>query len=109
MRAMFLDDLLTGGRPGLRAPVFDIVLFGRPWGFDLAEVKAPVHWWHGDADHIVPLEHGRHVVSRLPDAQFYVRSGESHLGTLGVAEEILSTLLATWDERAAAQQQSVNG
>ena len=100
MRAMFLDDLLTGGRPGLRAPVFDAVLFGRPWGFALADVTVPVHWWHGDADHIVPLAHGEHVVGRLPDAQLYVRPGESHLGTLGVAEEILGTLLATWDAQA---------
>ena len=100
MRAMFLDDLLTGGRPGLRAPVFDVVLFGRHWGFDLADVQLPVHWWHGDADHIVPMAHGQHVVDRLPDAQFYARPGESHLGTLGVAEDILGTLLASWDQQA---------
>jgi pimeloyl-ACP methyl ester carboxylesterase len=99
MRAMFLDDLLTGGRPGLRAPVFDVVLFGRHWGFELADVTIPVHWWHGDADHIVPMSHGRHVVDRLPDARFYARPGESHLGTLGAAEDILSTLLAEWDRR----------
>lgn len=103
MRAMFLDDLLTGGRPGLRAPVYDVLLFGRAWGFSLAEVRIPIHWWHGDADHIVPLAHGQHVVDRLPDAQLYVRSGESHLGTLGVAEEILATLLDTWDARTAGQ------
>jgi pimeloyl-ACP methyl ester carboxylesterase len=101
MRAMFLDDLLTGGRPGLRAPVFDVVLFGRHWGFDLADVQLPVNWWHGDADHIVPMAHGRHVVDRLPDAQFYERPGESHLGTLGAAEDILGTLLTAWDARAA--------
>ena len=97
MRAMFLDDLLTGGRPGLRAPVFDVVLFGRHWGFELADVRTPVHWWHGDADHIIPMAHGQHVVARLPDARFYVRPGESHLGTLAAAEEILGTLLADWD------------
>jgi pimeloyl-ACP methyl ester carboxylesterase len=102
MRAMFLDDLLTGGRPGLRAPVYDVVLFGRDWGFALEDVRLPIHWWHGDADHIVPLAHGEHVVARLPDAQLYVRPGESHLGTLGVAEEILGTLLDTWDARLAA-------
>jgi pimeloyl-ACP methyl ester carboxylesterase len=102
MRAMFLDDLLTGGRPGLRAPVFDVVLFGRHWGFDLADVRIPVHWWHGDADHIIPMAHGQHVVSRLPDAQFSTRPGESHLGTLAAAEEVLGTLLATWDARSAA-------
>ena len=99
MRAMFLDDLLTGGRPGLRAPVLDVVLFGRDWGFSLADVTIPIHWWHGDSDHIVPLSHGQHVVDRLPDARLYVRPGESHLGTLGAAEEILGTLLATWDAR----------
>ena len=101
MRAMFLDDLLTGGRPGLRAPVFDVVLFGRHWGFDLDDVQVPVHWWHGDADHIVPMAHGRHVVGRLPEAHFYTRHGESHLGTLGAAEDILGTLLEAWDRRAA--------
>jgi pimeloyl-ACP methyl ester carboxylesterase len=102
MRAMFLDDLLTGGRPGLRAPVFDVVLFGRHWGFELADVRIPVHWWHGDADHIIPMDHGRHVVRRLPDARFYTRPGESHLGTLAAAEEILGTLLGAWDARTAA-------
>jgi pimeloyl-ACP methyl ester carboxylesterase len=103
MRAMFLDDLLTGGRPGLRAPVYDIVLFGRPWGFALSDITIPLHWWHGDADHIVPLEHGQHVVDRVPDGHFYVRPGESHLGTLGVAEEILGTLLEAWDRRTSAR------
>jgi pimeloyl-ACP methyl ester carboxylesterase len=102
MRAMFLDDLLTGGRPGLRAPVFDVVLFGRHWGFELADIRIPVHWWHGDADHIIPMEHGRHVVRRLADAQFYTRPGESHLGTLAAAEEVLGTLLAAWDARSAS-------
>ena len=102
MRAMFLDDLLTGGRPGLRAPVFDVVLFGRHWGFELADIRIPVHWWHGDADHIIPMAHGRHVVRRLADAQFYVRPGESHLGTLAAAEDVLGTLLATWDARSAS-------
>lgn len=102
MRAMFLDDLLTGGRPGLRAPVFDVVLFGRHWGFELADISIPVHWWHGDADHIIPMDHGRHVVRRLADAQFYTRPGESHLGTLAAAEEVLGTLLAAWDARSAS-------
>jgi pimeloyl-ACP methyl ester carboxylesterase len=99
IRAMFIDDLLLGSRPGLSAPVYDIVLFGRDWGFSVRDIKVPVHWWHGDADHIVPLRHCEHVVSLLPDAQLYVRSGESHLGTLIAAEEILGTLMGTWDER----------
>ncbi|WNG79590.1 alpha/beta hydrolase [Mycobacterium sp. ITM-2016-00316] len=96
-KAMFLDDLLNGGRKQLAAPFYDIVDFVRDWGFRLDEVKVPVHWWHGDKDHIVPFAHGAHVVSRLPDAEMTVLPGESHLGGLGCAEEILRTMLDIWD------------
>jgi pimeloyl-ACP methyl ester carboxylesterase len=104
IQAMLLDDLLTGGRPGLRAPVYDVLLFGRDWGFSVRDIQVPIHWWHGNADHIVPLSHGRHVVGLLPNAQFYERPGESHMGTLGAAEDILGTLLEEWDTGLAAER-----
>ena len=94
-KAMFLDDLLNGSRFQTLAPLNDLVLFTRPWGFDLAEVGVPVHWWHGDADHIVPLRHGRHVVERLPQARLSIIDGESHLGGLGIAQEVLDTLMGS--------------
>ncbi|WP_409426858.1 alpha/beta fold hydrolase [Mycobacterium sp. SMC-11] len=97
-KAMFLDDLLNGSRKQLAAPIADAILFARPWGFRLADIKVPVHWWHGDADHIVPFSHGKHVVALLPDARLYPIPGESHLAGLGRAEEILCTLLRAWDE-----------
>lgn len=96
-KAMFLDDLLNGTRKQLAAPFADIVVFVRDWGFRLDEVKVPVHWWHGDKDHIVPFEHGSHSVARLPEADMTVLPGESHLGGLGRAEEILRTMLEVWD------------
>jgi pimeloyl-ACP methyl ester carboxylesterase len=99
IKAMFLDDLLGGSRRGLRAPVYDLILFTRPWGFSLSDIKVPIRWWHGDADHIVPLAHGVHVLPLIPDAELYVRPGESHLGGLGAAEDVLGTLLALWDVR----------
>lgn len=96
-KAMFLDDLLNGSRKQLAAPFADVVVFARDWGFRLDEVKVPVRWWHGDRDHIVPFAHGQHVVSRLPDAELYHLPGESHLGGLGRAEEILRTVTEVWD------------
>jgi pimeloyl-ACP methyl ester carboxylesterase len=96
-KAMFLDDLLNGSRKQLAAPFADVVVFARDWGFRLDEVKVPIRWWHGDADHIVPFEHGQHVVSRLPDVQMTRLPGESHLAGLGRAEEILDTMVGLWD------------
>lgn len=91
-RAMFLDDLLNGTRFQALAPLSDLLLFSRDWGFRLADVSVPVHWWHGDADHIIPFAHGEHCAARLPHATFAAIDGESHLGGLAIAEEVLGTL-----------------
>jgi len=96
MKAMFLDDLLHGSRWGLRAPVYDLMLFCRDWGFRLRDIRVPIRFWHGDADHLVPLAHGRHMASLVPDASLRVRHGESHLGSLTAAEEVLDAVLACW-------------
>ncbi len=99
-KAMFLDDLLNGSRFQTSAPLNDLVLFTRDWGFELADVQVPVRWWHGDADHIVPFRHGQEVVDRLPDATMSTIDGESHLGGLGIAEQVIATLLDLGPRRA---------
>ena len=107
-KAMFLDDLLHGSRFQTSAPLSDLVLFTREWGFRLAEVTVPVRWWHGDADHIVTFEHGQQVVEHLPDAQLAVIDGESHLGGLGAAEEVLDTLLELGPRRSGTRRTAKN-
>lgn len=92
-KAMFLDDLLNGSRFQTSAPLADLVLFTRAWGFDLADVRVPVRWWHGDEDHIVPFRHGAHVVDRLPDAVLATIDGESHLGGLGIARAVMDEVM----------------
>jgi pimeloyl-ACP methyl ester carboxylesterase len=92
-RAMFIDDLVNGGREQFSAFLSDIVLFARDWGFRLADVHQPVRWWHGNADHIVPFRHGQHVVERLPNAELIPLVGEAHLGGLGVATDIVGGIV----------------
>jgi pimeloyl-ACP methyl ester carboxylesterase len=103
-KAMFLDDLFTGSLLGLRAPIYDAVLFGRDWGFELSDVTTPIEWWHGDADHIIPFRHGEHMVTLLPNAELRIMPGESHLGGLGEAVPVLQSLLEAWDKRDAQGQ-----
>lgn len=93
VKAMFLDDLTTNGSRGLRSVVYDGILFTRHWGFSPRDIQVPVTWWHGDADNIVPLAHAWHLVPLIPDATLHVREAESHLGGLGIADEVLSTVL----------------
>ena len=102
-KAMFLDDLLNGSRFQTSAPINDLLLFTREWGFTAADVTVPVRWWHGDEDHIVPFRHGRHLVDRLPDATLTTIDGESHLGGLGIAEDVLSTLMELGPRRTQAR------
>jgi pimeloyl-ACP methyl ester carboxylesterase len=98
IRAMLLDDIFGARR--LHAAVYDLGLFGRDWGFRVADVKIPIRWWHGDKDHIIPFRHGQHMVSLLPDAELFVLPGDSHLGSLPVAEKVLADLAETWDRVA---------
>jgi pimeloyl-ACP methyl ester carboxylesterase len=102
MKDMFINDIVRSMRHQADAPVLDLVLFTRDWGFRLGDVRVPIRFWHGDADHIVPLAHVEHIVQRVPDhAQLHVRHGESHLGALDAADEIFRTLLDLWDESRA--------
>ena len=98
VKAMFLDDLIGGARRGLQAPVNDLILFLRPWGFYLRDIRVPVWWWHGDDDHIVPLAQAHQVVPRIPGAGLTTRPGESHLGGLDAATEVLAKLLELWSD-----------
>jgi len=89
IQAMFIDDIVRTSRGRFQAFVDDVRLFGRDWGFRLADAKVPVRWWHGDADPIVSLEDAQAAVAHLPNAELVLRPGESHLGGFAIADEIL--------------------
>ena len=94
---MFLDDILSGSRRQIHAPIADAIAFIHDWGFTVSEVENPVVWWHGDADTIVPLALGEHMVSLLPNAELRVLPGQSHLAGLGIGGEVLTTMLEVWE------------
>ncbi|MDG2304229.1 MAG: alpha/beta hydrolase [Candidatus Binatia bacterium] len=99
-RRMFHEDLIHGSRDWMQALFLDVALFGKPWGFALGDVRVPVHLLYGDADNIVPLEHGRHMAGLLPHSTLDVRPQEGHLGGLGATDEIFDALLGEADVEA---------
>lgn len=91
-RQRFIEDLGDGSCDQMQAIVLDGRLFGRDWGFSLRNISVPVHLWYGDADKIVPVSHGKHIASLIPDSAFRTRHDEGHLGGLGAFEEVLDAL-----------------
>lgn len=94
MRAMFVDDLLQGSRSGLHAVVYDIILFARPWGFDLREIRVPVCFWQGTDDPLVPLAHAEAMAAQVPEAGLIVCEGSGHLAGMEHAVQALEFLRA---------------
>lgn len=96
MKRMFTEDLNTAVRRQAHAPVLDVLLFTRPWGFLLRDITAPVRFWHGDADTVVPLAHAEHMAALVSDSELRVRPAESHLGGLDAMEEVFRTIRDLW-------------
>ncbi|HTP98077.1 MAG TPA: alpha/beta hydrolase [Casimicrobiaceae bacterium] len=80
---------------GLDGWIDDDLAFARPWGFDVAAVRAAVTVWQGDLDLMVPFAHGRWLARRLPNARAHMAPGHGHLSLVTrYRGEILDDLVA---------------
>ncbi|MFL5964819.1 MAG: alpha/beta fold hydrolase [Gaiellaceae bacterium] len=57
----------------------ELAYLGRPWGFDLADVRAPVTLWWGERDTVCPPSIGRDYERRLPNASLHLVDGTHQL------------------------------
>jgi pimeloyl-ACP methyl ester carboxylesterase len=73
-------------RSGGRWLAQELAYLGRPWGFDLADVRAPVTIWWGERDTICPAPIAREYEQRLPNA------------TLKLVDDDHSILFSRWRE-----------
>ncbi len=95
-RAMYLANLKEGLRQGWRAFADEVMLVARPWGFDLAEIRVPVHLWHGDRDTSTPLAMSEGMAARIPRSALTILAGHGHLFAFGpLWRPILTDLMTT--------------
>ena len=99
MKAMFLDDLSRAMEGGLEAPVSDLLLFSRPWGFRLEKIQVPIFFWQGEKDLVVPPSHGPHQASLVKNSRFTVVAGEGHFAGFANVGEVLEAVRGEWDKR----------
>ncbi|MFO7549297.1 MAG: alpha/beta hydrolase [Acidimicrobiia bacterium] len=75
LRQAFVASLREAYRQGVAGIVDDMALHARPWGFDIAGIRVPVHVWHGEADRNVPPAMGRYLAAAIPGAQRHFLAG----------------------------------
>jgi pimeloyl-ACP methyl ester carboxylesterase len=50
----------------------ELAYLGRPWGFELGDVRAPVALWWGERDTVCPPPIARIFAERLPDTTLHL-------------------------------------
>ncbi|WP_329454292.1 alpha/beta fold hydrolase [Streptomyces sp. NBC_01497] len=80
----------TASGPGPH--IDDDLAYVAPWGFDPAQVRAPVLLLHGGLDRIAPPAHARWLAARLPSARLRVGPEDGHISALDGGDEALAWL-----------------
>lgn len=87
----YVEATRAGGSRGL-ADDMRVVL--APWGFDPAEIRAPVFVFHGRRDAIAPPTHAEHWIQTLPNAHPVWFKDVGHFLIEDHVEEILDRVSA---------------
>lgn len=101
-----LTDAAEAIRQGTLGVAWDIMLYSQPWGFQLEEVKVPVHLWHGEADITVPAHFGRAMAEVLERCEATFWPDEGHLMCASRATDIIDVVTATVSSLRAQRQDS---
>jgi pimeloyl-ACP methyl ester carboxylesterase len=102
-------DLVHVMGDGLAAPLHDARLFAREWGFRLADIRVPVHFFQGDADGIVPESHGHHQARLVPNAALTILPGGGHLAGYIDAGRVFDTMLPFIEQASSGGLQAATG
>ncbi|HYH15471.1 MAG TPA: hypothetical protein VD794_09630, partial [Flavisolibacter sp.] len=82
-------------RNGARGPVEEARSYFKDFGFQLAAIQQPVHYWWGTADMTVIRLHAEAVEQQAPRAIMHYREKEGHLSLyVNCFEEVLQSIAA---------------
>lgn len=95
-RQMFAADIVNATRRYADAPVYDIALFGQPWGFSPRDIRVPIRIWHGDVDEVVPLSHSKHLAELIPDSDLVIVPGLGHFAGFVNSADVFRVIHELW-------------
>lgn len=80
---------------GADGVITDAEIYGRPWGFRLEDVDAPVRLWHGKQDRAFSFRVAEETAKRLPNCVAHYLENEGHFSLpIRHMREILADLIA---------------
>jgi pimeloyl-ACP methyl ester carboxylesterase len=75
-------DATRAGEAGSDGLIDDDVAFVSPWGFDLAQISAPVLLVQGGQDRVIPPAHADWLLRNLPRSELWLRPADGHVSIL---------------------------
>jgi pimeloyl-ACP methyl ester carboxylesterase len=92
LRRAIVDDYVETARQAGRGQVSDWAIIFCPWGFNLRDIRVPVHFWQGEDDRSVPVAAARAQTAAIPGSRLTVYPSEAHLAFFTHRSEILRDL-----------------
>jgi pimeloyl-ACP methyl ester carboxylesterase len=83
------------GRAAAAGPdglIDDDVAFVNPWGFEVADIQAPVLVVQGGQDRVIPPAHGQWLFGNCRFGQLWLRPGDGHISVLDAVPVCLDWL-----------------
>lgn len=97
----FLDVVRPAVAGGMGGFIEDDLAGVGAWGFDPADIVAPVLFVHGAQDRVVPPSHAEWLARRCPAAELRLLPGDGHISVMRAGAEALAWLREHADRRRA--------
>jgi pimeloyl-ACP methyl ester carboxylesterase len=92
-------DAERAGAAGPDGLIDDDVAFVTPWGFDVADIAAPVLLVQGGQDRVVPPAHAEWLLRASPSAELWLRPRDGHISVLDAIPVAMDWLCAQGGSR----------
>lgn len=92
-REIFVESFLAATERGVGPMIEDFLLAAGAWEFDPAEIRRPVHLWHGVNDTTVPVASAYALAAVLPECRAAFAADEGHFFFRSRMLEILAALV----------------
>jgi pimeloyl-ACP methyl ester carboxylesterase len=87
-------DVGVAAAAGPDGAIADDLALVAPWGFNVAQITAPVLLVQGGQDRVIPPSHAKWLLSQIPEGELWLRPNDGHIAILDAGPLALDWLRA---------------